>query len=330
MSADVPTTNDLLAAAFSSMLKTRVISKSEYDDLGQSDPEAALNAQVLSLGHLYEHTYKWGQLGGVGSDLSTGAVGGDVERIQVFVKTLTGNTKEVFISTGSTIMALKREIEKELNWPAEQQRLIFADEQLENDKTVSEYSISNHSVLHIVMMLRGGGNTLYYLDNTLLAPSFDYDFTNVTDGSTKFYRGQFVYTRPCGWQRKAMKVIGQYRDDRWLGGGGIRTDTTPGEWPVSYHSSAVSPEGNIAEVGSQLSRGKPFTYDHGIFSTPLATVAAKFAPTFDYRGQKYQVIFQNRINPATLQQVNPGGAELYWASPEEEDVRPYNICLKRV
>ena len=327
MSADVPTTNDLLAAAFSSMLKTRVISKSEYDDLKQRDPEAARDAQVLSLGHLYEHTYKWGQLGEGG-----GAVGGDGggDEIQVFVKTLTGNTKEVFISTGSTIDALKREIEKVLNWPAEQQRLIFEDQQLDNDKTVSDYSIGNHATLHIVMMLKSGGNSLYYLDNTLLAPSFDYDFTNVTDGSTTFYRGQFVYTRPCGWQRKAMKVIGQYGDDRWLGGGGIRTDTTPGEWPVSYHSPAVSPEGNIAEVGSRLSRGKTFSYDRGIFSTPLATVAAKFAPTFEYRGQKYQVIFQNRINPDTLQQVNPGDGDLYWASPKEEDVRPYNICLKKV
>ena len=69
-----------MISAFSSMLKTRVISKSEYDDLKQRDPEAARDAQVLSLCHLYEHTYKWGQLGEGG-----GAVGGDGEgdRIQV-------------------------------------------------------------------------------------------------------------------------------------------------------------------------------------------------------------------------------------------------------
>ena len=332
MSADLPATSDILAAAFSSILKTHVISQAEFDNLKQQNPELARTAQALSLRHLYEHTYKWGALGG-GTPASSAAVGGGGagERIQVFVKTLTGKTTEIFISTDATIFALKREIETELDWPAEQQRLIFADEQLENDKMVSDYSITNHSVLHIVLTLRTGGDSLYYIDGALLAPGYDYDFTNVTDGATKYYRGKFVYTRPCGWQRKAMKVIGEYGDNVWLGGGGIRTDTTPGEWPVSYHSAATSTQGlNIGEVGSRESRGKTFAYDRGIFTTPLATVAAKFAPTFDYRGQKYQVIFQNRINPETLQQVNPSAPEEFWASPKEEDVRPYNICIKKV
>ena len=335
MCADRPTTNDLLAAAFSSLLKTRVISQTEFDSLKQQDTELARTAQALSLRHLYEHTYKWGALGGgtaSGATTSgaTGSQGGAGERIQVFVKTLTGKTTEVFISTDATIFALKREIESELEWPAEQQRLIFADEQLENDKMVSDYSITNHSVLHIVLTLRTGADSLYYIDGSLLAPRYDYDFTNQSDGNTNFYRGAFVYTRPYGWQRKAMKVIGEYGDDTWLGGGGIRTDTTPGEWPVSYHSAATSAQGNIADVGSRESRGKPFAYDRGIFSTPLASVAARFAPTFEYRGQKYQVIFQNRVNPGTLQQVNPSAPEEFWASPKEEDVRPYNICLKKV
>ena len=322
-------TTDLLAAAFSSLLKTKVLSKSEFDELKKTDAESAKDAQALNLCHLYEHTYKWGTLGG-----TAGAVSG--KKIQVFVKTLTGKTKEVFVSTDSTIAALKREVEKELEWPAEQQRLIFGDQQLENDKTVSDYSIENHSVLHIVMLLKGGGTPQYYLDDSLLAPSFDYDFTNVDDGTTKYYRGQFIYTRPCGWQRKAIKVIGEYGDDQWLGGGGIRTDTTPGEWSVSYHSPALSPQGTIAEVGSCLSRGKSFECDRGIFTTPLATVAARFAPTFECGGQKYQVVFQNRVNPATLQQINLQagqsgvGGDVFWASPKEEDVRPYNICLKTI
>ena len=326
---DLPATSDLLAAAFSSLLKTDVISRTEFETLRQENPDLAKTAQVLSLRHLYEHTYKWGALGG--GSVSVATAGGAGETIKVFVKTLTGTTTEVVISTDATILALKREIEKELEWSAEQQRLIFADEQLENDKSVSDYPIVNHSVLHIILMLRSGGEAIYYIDGSLLAPSFDYDFTNVVDGDSKFYRGNFVYTRPCGWQRKAMKVVGEYEDDKWLGGGGIRTATTPGEWPVSYHSAAASSrEGNIAEVGSRESRGKSFDYDCGIFSTPLASVAARFAPTFEYSGQRYQVIFQNRINPETLQQINPSAAEVFWASPKEEDVRPYNICLKKV
>ena len=329
----LPATSDLLAAAFSSLLKTPVLSQAEFDNLKQQNSAAAKDGQALSLRHLYEHTYKWGSLGGGATAAGAAQAVGRGDQIQVFVKTLTGNTKEVFISTASTIKELKQEIEKTLKWPANQQRLIYADQQLENDKTVSNYSITNHATLHIVMMLHGGGDSLYYLDGSLLAPSFDYDFTGMDDGTTKYYRGQFVYTRPCGWQRKAMKVAGEYSDDVWLGGGGIRTDTTPGEWPVSYHSTASAAGGNIAQEGSQQSCGKSFTYARGIYTTPLATVAEKYAPTFEYQGHKYQVIFQNRVNPATLQQVSPsasGSVGQFWASPKEEDVRPYNICLRRV
>ena len=339
MSSSLPPTTDLLAATFTSLLKTPVLSQAEFDVQRQQNPEATKKAQILNLGHLYKHTYKWGPLGGDGGAVGGGAVGGAVggasggggNQIQVFVKTLTGNTKEVFTTPNSTITELKQEIQKSLTWPVEQQRLIYNDQQLSNDKRVSDYGIANHATLHIVMMLPSGDNTLYYLDGSLLAPSYDYDFTNVNDGTTKFYRGAYVYTRPCGWQRKAMRVVGQYGDDVWLGGGGIRTDTTPGEWPVSYHSSASCSGKNIAQEGSLQSLGRQFPYNRGIYTTPLASIAARYAPTFEYRGQKYQVIFQNRVNPNTLQTLGQSGSDSeFWVSPKEEDVRPYNICLKRV
>ena len=328
--SNLPPTTDLLAAAFSSLLKTPVITQTEFDALRQKNAEAAKDAQILNLGHLYKHTYKWAPLGGgVGASVAGGGGGGG-QRIQVFVKTLTGNTREVFISTASKIFELKEEIQKCLHWPPEQQRLIFEDEQLSDDNLVSDYGIGNHATLHIVMMRPTGENSLYYLDGSLLAPNYDYDFTSVNDSNTKFYRGDFVYTRPCGWQRKAMKVVGEYGDNVWLGGGGIRTDTTPGEWPVSYHSTAACSGRNIAQDGSLQSQGLGATYDRGIFTTPQATTAAKYAPTFTFAGQKYQVIFQNRVNPKSLQQMPSTASGEFWASPKEEDVRPYNICLRRV
>lgn len=330
MSSNIPTTNDLLAAAFSSLLKTPVISQAEFNSLKKQNPSATSDAMALNLQHLYKHTYKWAPLEGCSATLmSVGGAG----KIQVFVKTLTGQTKEVFTTPQSSIAELKNEIEKCLSWPVEQQRLIYGNQQLENDKTVSDYSIGNLATLHIVMMLPDGGNALYYLDGSLLAPNYDYDFTGVNDGDTKFYRGTYVYTRPCGWQRKAMKVVGQYSNDVWLGGGGIRTETTAGEWPVSYHSSASAAGGNIAQEGSKQCQDKSFTYSRGIFTTPLATVAARYAPTFDYKGQKYQVIFQNRVNPETLQRIESSGPQSvgeFWISQKEDDIRPYNICLKKV
>ena len=114
----------------------------------------------------------------------------------------------------------------------------------------------------------------------------------------------------------------------WLGAGGIRTESSEGEWPVSYHGTAKAGNGNIAQEGYLGSCGKKFPFQRGIYTTPSAEVAAKFAPTFEYSGHTYQVIFQNRVNPANLQILRGAGGAEYWVSPRQEDVRPYSICLR--
>ena len=74
----------------------------------------------------------------------------------------------------------------------------------------------------------------YYVDDSLLDPAYDYDFTGWRHDGTKFYRGGYEYHRPYGWKRYALKVLDRFGDNKWLGKPGYRVGSSEDEWPVSY------------------------------------------------------------------------------------------------
>jgi hypothetical protein len=80
----------------------------------------------------------------------------DSHCINLFIKTLTGKTLSIDVRREWPVLAAKYIIQEKEGIPFDQQRLIFAGRQLENDMTIEYYKIHNESTLHIVLRLRGG------------------------------------------------------------------------------------------------------------------------------------------------------------------------------
>ncbi|GMH46132.1 hypothetical protein BSKO_14096 [Bryopsis sp. KO-2023] len=242
--------------------------------------------------------------------------------VHVHVKTIAGRTHEVSCDEGTTIEELKNDLEAVTGYSPHQQRLMFAGEHLtEDDKCLADYKIQNGSTIHLVFRLSGGWSGAQ-LDPTTLAPRYNFDFTNVRDTGRVFCRGGEIYRRPCGWKRYALAVLGNYESDQWLGATGGQEC---GEWPVSYHGTGRDSVKSISEVGFQLSKGKRFAFGRGIYSTPDVDVAEAYAVECEYQGHRYKVVLQNRVNPRTLCKLGK-----IWLTPDELDVRPYGILVKRV
>lgn len=76
--------------------------------------------------------------------------------IVITVKTLTNREYQIATTANATVEDLKEEIEEAIGFDVGSQRLIFHGKQLENERALDTYGITDNASIHITLSLRGG------------------------------------------------------------------------------------------------------------------------------------------------------------------------------
>ncbi|CAF1190003.1 unnamed protein product [Adineta ricciae] len=80
----------------------------------------------------------------------------DKGQFLIFVKTLTGQSMTLEVTSKMKVQDLKKLIEETDGICIDQQRIIFMGIQLEDGRALSDYNVQKESTLHLVLRLRGG------------------------------------------------------------------------------------------------------------------------------------------------------------------------------
>ncbi|XP_052241111.1 uncharacterized protein LOC127851394 isoform X2 [Dreissena polymorpha] len=150
------------------------------------------------------------------------------KKVQIFVRQLTGKILEVDIRLDQTVSQLKQLVEDSTGVPIDQQRMIFAGRELEEDRFLYEFDIEDKATLHLVLRLRGGHTMVQETDLlNMRMKSFDEDVgaTLVMDAGSMMFKAGFagedgpmtVFPSAVGRPRHQGVMVGMGQKDSYVG-----------------------------------------------------------------------------------------------------------------
>ena len=74
----------------------------------------------------------------------------------IVIKSLDGTQKTMTVTLRTTVDELKTMIYNTDGYPPDQQRLVFNGREMYEERTMEDYCVSDSSVIHLILRLRGG------------------------------------------------------------------------------------------------------------------------------------------------------------------------------